>query len=112
ARFLEQSLPVHLDAFDYLRMIFKKMGVTEQYTEISRLLASASCTGLLFPNVALNTTLSRCLQEKNESCGLNLLSFKTCLNLPLLSCSLIKDTAVEKASIYQYFYLGYLLEKK
>lgn len=79
---------------------------------ISRLLASASCTGLQFRNVALNTTLSRRLQEKNESCGLNLSFFKTCLNLPLLSGSLGKDTAAEKASIYQYLYLGYLLEKK
>jgi len=45
ARFLAQSPPVHLNAFDYLRGVFKKMGFTGQYSEFSRLLDSASFTG-------------------------------------------------------------------
>lgn len=64
ARYLIKSPPVRMNAFDYLRVIFKKMGFTGQYSEISRLLDSASCHWMQLPGVAMDPALSRCLEDK------------------------------------------------
>ena len=64
ARYLIKSPPLRMNAFDYLRVIFKKMGFTGQYSEISRLLDSASCHWMQLPGVALDPALGRCLEDK------------------------------------------------
>lgn len=45
ARYLIKFPPVRMNAFNYLRVVFKKIGFTGQYSEISRLLDSASVLG-------------------------------------------------------------------
>lgn len=99
ARYLIKSPPVRMNAFDYLRVIFKKMGFTGQYSEISRLLDSASCHWMQLPGVAMDPALSRCLEDKNQTCGLSLASFKNSLNPPLLSGPLTNDTPAKKVAV-------------
>lgn len=98
ARYLAQSPTVRMDTFDYLSLIFRKMGLTGQASDISKLLASASCHWMQLHNVALDTALSRCLEEKNETCGLSLDSFKNYLDPPLFSAQLNEGLPSKKVS--------------
>ena len=90
ARYLVHSPPVCMNAFDYLSIIFRKMSFTGQYSEVSKLLTSASCHWMQLDNVTLDTALSRCLEDKNETCGLALSSFKNYLE-PVLFLAQIND---------------------
>lgn len=90
ARYLVHSPPVCMNAFDYLSIIFRKMGFTGQYFEVSKLLTSTSCHWMQLDNVTLDTALSRCLEDKNETCGLALSSFKNYLE-PVLFSAQIND---------------------
>ncbi|MCO8093064.1 hypothetical protein [Acinetobacter lwoffii] len=51
------------------------------------------------PDVTLDSALSRCLEDKNQTCGLSLASFKNYLNPPLLSGPLRIFTAAKKAAV-------------
>ncbi|OAL82811.1 tyrosine-type recombinase/integrase [Acinetobacter sp. SFA] len=99
ARYLMQPPPVHMNAFDYLSIIFRKMGFTGQYSEISKLLASASSHWMQLDNVTLDPALSHCLEEKNETCGLNIESFKNYLDPQLFSAQLNDGLISNKPSV-------------
>ena len=99
ARYLVHSPPVRMNAFDYLSVIFRKMDFTGQYSDISKLLASASCHWMQLDHVTLDPALSRCLEEKSETCGLSLASFKSYLNLPLFSAHSNDGHITNKSSI-------------
>lgn len=97
-RYFEHSPPVRMNAFDYLNVIFRKMEFTGQYSEITKLLASASSHWMQLDHVTLDTALSRCLEDKNETCGLSLTSFKNYLDPFLFSAQLNDDHITNKPS--------------
>jgi len=98
ARYLVHSPPVRMNAFDYLSVIFRKMEFTGQYSEITKLLASASSHWVQLDNVTLDTALSHCLEDKNETCGLSLTSFKNYLDPPLFTAQLNEGPISNKSS--------------
>lgn len=98
-RYLENSPTVRMNAFDYLSIIFRKMEFTGQYSEITKLLASASSHWVQLDNVTLDTALSRCLEDKNETCGLSLTSFKNYLDPPLFSAQLNEGHITNRPSV-------------
>lgn len=76
SRFFKQSSSLQMPVSSYLNLVLSKMELSTQASDISKLLACASCHWMQLKNVALDPALTRCLEETNETCGLSLDAFQ------------------------------------